>query len=223
LCFAKELGRARFTALKKSHGEFLLALDSDQFLGKHTIKKCVKKMQTNKYDALILNEESVVRYNTFIEKTLAYDKWLVNSAKDLNPVLGASIPRFFKREMLLKAKWPKTVSILDDAILHNNFTKINYSVGFVSGNCIKHYEVNSWIVLFKKFIRYGKLYVPTMRVSSNTTLLHSLPRRSYINARVFKKPHLVGGLILLYIVKASAVLTGIGIFFLQKLMRSIKL
>ncbi len=216
ICFAKELGRARYEAFKKSKGVFIFALDSDQFIDENTVKKCVDLMVEKKYDALILSEKSVIRKGTLVEKILSYDKLVVNSAKDLDPVFGASIPRFFLRKTLLGLNWPKTLSILDDAVLIKEFIQKNNQIGFAQEIYIRHYEVDSFTVLFKKFIRHGKLYIPTMRVSAGTIIAHSLPRRAYLTRRVFSKPNILFGLSILYAIKSVAVLTGIMIYLFQE-------
>jgi hypothetical protein len=58
-------------------------------------------------------------------------------------------------------------------------------------------------------MRYGKLYGGTLKVSTQTTILHSLPRRSYFRWEVIKRPDVFFGGMLLYILKTIAVITGI--------------
>lgn len=217
ICFAKELGRARYVALQKSIGTYMFALDSDQFIDTDVIEKCVKLMEHKKYDALILREKSILRKKTLIGKIIAYDKLVINSSNDKDPIFGSSIPRFFTRKSLAEIKWPKTLSILDDAVLLKEFVKENRKIGLSQYIYIQHYEVYSLSVFFKKFIRYGKLYIPTMRVSPDTTIIHSLPRKIYFTKHVFSKPNLLLGLIILYIIKAIAVLTGITIYLSGKI------
>ncbi|HVZ67456.1 MAG TPA: glycosyltransferase family 2 protein [Patescibacteria group bacterium] len=209
ICYGKALGKARFEILQKARGKYVITIDSDQYVGKTLIERAVKKMEKNDYDGLILNEESVIGKNTFIEKLLAYDKWVVVSSKDHNPLFGAEIPRMFKRKNMLTFKWPKTVSILDDAILFkDNLAKLK-NVGYLGGDGIKHKEVDDFFVFFKKFMRYGKLYSGTLKVSGSTTLAHSLPRRNYFRMEVIKRPNVFLSLMILYLIKGVAVTCGI--------------
>ncbi len=210
ICYGKELGRARYVVLHKAKGKYVMTLDSDQYIGKTLIERAVRKMEKGKYDGLIIHEESTVgKEGTFIEKLLAYDKWVVVSSHDYNPLFGAEIPRMYKRKDLLHFKWPKTVSILDDAILYqSNLSKLK-RIGSLEGNGLKHKEVDSFRVFFKKFMRYGRLYSHTLKVSRQTTIAHSLPRRAYFRLSVMRKPEVFFGGLFLYVLKAVAVSCGI--------------
>ncbi len=216
VCYGKELSKARFEAVKNSNGKFVLLLDSDQFIPKDLIYRCVKLVKTKNLNALVINEKSVIRKGRFIEKLLAYDKWVVNNSRDINPIFGAQVPRFFKKNILLNSEWPKDISILDDAIFFQknlNFLK----VGFLNGEGIMHYEIDSFKIFFKKFMRYGMLYLPTIRVSPETTIAHSLPRRAYFNKKILAKPNYFLSFVLLYFLKGTAVLTGIIIYLLRRI------
>lgn len=216
VCYGKALGKARYEILKRAKGKYLMTLDSDQYIGKTLIERVVNKMEEGKYDGLILNEESVLGKGTFIERLLAYDKWAVVSSRDKNPLFGAEIPRVFKTKDLLTFKWPKSVSILDDAILfQNNLTKLK-NLAHLEGDGIKHREVDSFRVFFRKFMRYGKLYAGTLKVSKSTTLAHSLPRRTYFRWEVVKRPNVFLGALTLYLLKAIAVTCGIIAYKLKR-------
>ncbi len=216
--YAQELVEARFLGMKSAKGKYIFAFDSDQMIKRTIIEKCVKKMEDKMLDALILNEKSVVRKGKLIERLLSYDKEIVSNSKDAHPLYGAVIPRFFNREKLLKLRWPKHVSILDDAILfHKNKTKLK--IDFLEGDGIYHNEVDSWKVFFRKFKRYGLLYIPTMKASSKTTLAHSFPRRAYFKSNVIKKPEMLFGVLLLYTAKACAVSIGIGEYLITEIVR----
>lgn len=216
ICDGKELAKARYNALKISKGKYIFALDSDQFIGKSVVGRAVKTMEKGEYQALILRERSIVNKGTFIEKLLALDKEVIAETRDVDPIFGAEIPRFFNREKLLTLKWPKKVSILDDAILYSqNLSKIG-KIGRLEGFAISHNEVQSFRFFFKKFMRYGKLYAETLAVSKSTTLAHSLPRRSYFKWSVLKTPSRLFSLLLLYFLKGVAVMTGMAIYQLNK-------
>lgn len=221
ITYGKELIKARYEGLKKANGKYAFALDSDQFIGKNVIERCVNQMEAKHLDALILNERSIINKGKLIERLLSYDKEIVSNSRDANPLYGAVIPRFFNRKTLLLLKWPKNISILDDAILFEK-NKKKLKIGFLNGEGIIHNEVDSWKVFFKKFKRYGLLYIPTMKVSSKTTVAHSIPRRAYFRWEVIKRPNMFFGVLLLYVIKAFAVVIGIGQYFIQETIRSLK-
>jgi len=219
--YAQELVEARFLGMRHARGKYVFAFDSDQMIKKTILERCVQKMEDEKLDALILNEKSVVRKGKLIERLLSYDKEIVSDSRDADPLYGAVIPRFFNREKLVKLRWPKHVSILDDAILfHKNKTKLK--IDFLEGDGIYHNEVDSWKVFFRKFKRYGLLYIPTMKASSKTTLAHSFPRRAYFKANVVKRPEMLLGVLLLYCAKACAVSVGIGEYVITELVKTPK-
>lgn len=209
ICYGKELGRARYEILQKAKGKYLMIIDSDQYIGKTLMERAIKKMEKGNYDAMIFNEQAVIDKGTFIEKLLAYDKWVVVSSHNGSSLFGAEFPRLFKKDDLLTFKWRKTLSILDDQILvQENLSKLK-NIAYLGGDGIKHKEVDSFKVFFKKFMRHGKLYTPTLKVSWKTTLAHSLPRKNYFKWRVVKKPNVFLGLLLLYFLKSIAVACGI--------------
>lgn len=223
ICFGRELAKARNVAQKKAKGKYIFQLDSDQFIAKDIIAKCVEVCEKKKYDALVLNERSLVRKNAFIEKLLSYDKEVVSGSNDINPRFGAVIPRFFKTSILRKMYWPENLSILDDAIVFQKNKAILSNVGFLKDEGILHYEVYNFWIFFRKFRRYGRLYLSTLLTSPDTTLAHSLPRRAYFNKELIKKPNVFAGLLILYLLKGSAVSMGIveelGHLFISSLKR----
>lgn len=221
ITYGKELVKARYEGLKKASGKYAFAFDSDQFIKKDVIERCVNKMEIDHLDGLILNERSIVNKGKLIERLLSYDKEIVSNSRDANPLYGAVIPRFFNRKTLLSLKWPRNISILDDAILFEK-NKKKLKVGFLDGEGIIHNEVDSWRVFFNKFKRYGLLYIPTMKVSSKTTVAHSFPRRVYFRWVVIKKPNMFIGVLLLYIIKAFAVVTGIIQYSTQEITNQLK-
>lgn len=218
-CFGRELGKARYEALRNSMGYYILALDSDQIIDKFLVQRAVEYVESKNYDALILNEESFPT-KSFIGRLLLYDKHIVSSSQDADPVFGAAIPRFFKRRKLLDLDWPTNLSILDDAIFFKKNRDRLGNIGFLSGKCISHNEIESFLKFFKKFMRYGRLYISTLKESPGTTLAHSLPRRSYLGREVIFNPKVLFGLVILYSIKASAVSLGIIIELLSGILNS---
>lgn len=204
----KQLGDARYKLFTESKGEYVLSLDSDQVMDKNLIKKCVEKSKKGNYDALIISEKSFIDSGTFLEKLIAYDKYLIDKDRSQNALLDTACPRFFKKSVLLSIPWPKKLSIFDDSILYRMLLEFDAKVGYLGNYPIWHHEVKSWKVLFKKFYRYGKGYFRALGVSPKVVTLHSMPRVSYFKKSALEKPVYFLGLFLLYFVKITAASLG---------------
>lgn len=200
--YADKLGDARYQNYKKSKGKYIFSLDSDQVLNNKLIAACVKKAEKENLDALSVSEKSFINpKSTFLEKLIAYDKWLIDKNRDDNALFGTACPRFFKKELLKKVVWPPELSIFDDTILYAEILDKGASSGYLSKPSIYHHEVNSWWIFAKKFFRYGKGYIKAFGQKPSTIAAHSLPRRSYFSTAALTKPLYLFGLMFLYIVK----------------------
>lgn len=206
--YVDKLGDARYKDVYKSKGEYILSLDSDQVMDKNLVFECVKKCQKDGYDALIISEKSFTIYNTFLEKLISYDKYLIDKDRGGNSIFDNACPRFFKRKVLASIFWPKGLSIFDDSILYALLIKTKTKIGYLKNVSIWHHELGSWKVLIRKFYRYGKGYLQAFKVSPKVVGVHSLPRRSYFSKYVFEKPKFILPLFLLYLVKVTAALFG---------------
>lgn len=215
--YAEKLGDARYQNFIKSKGEYVLSLDSDQILDRDLIKACVEKVEKNNLDALTVSEKSLINSkSTLIEKIIAYDKWLIDKNKDDNALFGTACPRFFKKELLKKIKWPPELSIFDDTLLYAEIVAKGAKSGYLSNSSIYHNEVNSWIIFAKKFFRYGKGYIKAFGQNPSTIAVHSLPRRSYFSSVALSKPYLFFGLMFLYFVKISSASLGAITYLINK-------
>lgn len=215
IAYAEKLGDARYQNYQSSKGEYIISLDSDQIMDDHLIEACVLECEQKGFDALIIAEKSKIRKGTFIEKLIAYDKWVIDQVKDTNILFGTACPRFFKKELFNKISWPKDLGVFDDTLLYSQLIKNKAKVGYISSQAIWHYEVTSWIVFIKKFHRYGKSYFGAFKADPNTIVSHSLPRRSYFSKAALSNPLYFLGLNLLYFVKASAALSGVVAYLLS--------
>lgn len=213
--YSDNLGDARHQNFLNSTGKYIISLDSDQIMDRELIAECVKTCEEDKFDALIISEQSLKRGNSYLEKIIAFDKWIIDKTKDSDVTFGTACPRFFRKELLQKVKWPKGLGIFDDTILYAEILKHGAKVSYISKESIRHSEVSSWIVLFRKFYRYGKSYPITFKENPSTIAAHSLPRRSYLSKAAFSKPGYFLGLLLLYFVKAFAASLGIVSYFLS--------
>ncbi|OGH18882.1 MAG: hypothetical protein A3F31_04885 [Candidatus Levybacteria bacterium RIFCSPHIGHO2_12_FULL_38_12] len=206
--FADKLGDARYQNYIHSKGKYIISLDSDQFLDQNIIEICVYECEKNEYNALIIAEKSMIKKGTFLEKLLAYDKWVVDKNQDADAVFGTACPRFFRKDLLKDVKWPRNLAVFDDTILYGQLLAKGAKIKYISNSFIRHSEVTTWIAFVKKFYRYGKGYFRALKEKPTTIAAHSLPRRSYFSKAAFSKPHYFFGLLLLYIIKVSAAGTG---------------
>jgi glycosyltransferase involved in cell wall biosynthesis len=208
ITYEKELGDARYKVFTSSRGDFVLSLDSDQVMEKNLISECVEMCLEYKFDALIISEKSLIIQNTFLEKLIAYDKYLIDKDRNGNKFFDNACPRFFDKKLLLSVNWPKRLSIFDDSILYALLLRLKAKIGYLKSSSIFHHEVGSWPVFIKKFYRYGQGYFRALRVSPKIVSIHSLPRRSYFSKRIMKKPEYILPIFFLYFVKISA--AGVG-------------
>ena len=118
-----------------------------------------------KYDIVWLYERSY-KPKKILEKLYDADRVLTqNYEKDyIEPVAGTILPRFYKRNILVKAfnQMPKKILPLcvahDHAIIYYEAKKIFGKIGKIGNDrkpAIWHQEPWSWSNLFKKTYRYG--------------------------------------------------------------------
>lgn len=207
--FVAKLGDARYKDYQLSQGKYLLSLDSDQVLDKQVIEKCVVICEKQDVGAVTIAEKSIIQKGTLIENLIAYDKWLIDKNRDIDVMFGTACPRFFKKSVFENIKWPPGLSVFDDTILYSTLQKKSIKIAYLSSCFIRHHEVTSWIIFFKKFYRYGKGYFGALKENPATVASRSLPRKSYFTAAAFSKPHYFLGLLLLYFVKVTAAFTGV--------------
>jgi len=151
---------ARGEGVKRANGDYILLLDSDQVLEKTTIARAVELMK--EYDMLWLYERSYY-VKTTLDRLYDADRELIqkHAVDFIMPVGGTILPRFYKKEILVKAfsQMPKEILPLcvahDHAIIYYEARKNSEKIGKLD-NAIWHIEPQGWINLFKKTYRYGK-------------------------------------------------------------------
>jgi glycosyltransferase involved in cell wall biosynthesis len=155
MCKGKLL-EARIEGAKASKGKYVLLLDSDQMLEKTVIERAVEKMK--EYDSLWFFERAYNR-KKWLPSLYDADRLLVQTYWE--PEEDIVLPRFFKRELLLKAynKIPKkyidVCAAQDHIVLWHEFKKISKRNGMVE-DAVQHMEPDSLKILFKKQFRWGK-------------------------------------------------------------------
>ena len=150
---------AREIGVKKAKGKYVLLVDSDHILEKTTVKRGLELLK--KFDMLWLYERSW-KPKRLLERLYDADRELVQKyAKDfINPIGGVILPRFYKKNLLLKAfaNIPKKILPLcvahDHAIIYLEAYRLSKKVGKLN-HAIWHMEPWSWSNLFKKTYRYG--------------------------------------------------------------------
>ena len=113
----------------------------------------------NKFDILAL-EEKVYKANNWIEKLFQADRRLIHKVRDFNPYTGVILPRFYKRDLLVKAlnRIPagikENVGGQDHAIIYFEVWELSKKVGLIN-NAVMHIEPNSLKTIWNKFYRWG--------------------------------------------------------------------
>jgi len=149
---------ARVRGAEESKGDFVLFLDSDQILHQETIAKCVEAIK--EHDCLWLYERAYNRHK-WIPSLYDADRLLVQKHLEEDVVL----PRFFKKDLLLKAMKnipPEIYDVCkahDHLILRNEFFRVSKNMGRVgdlSMPAVEHIEPSNLPNLIKKQYRWGR-------------------------------------------------------------------
>jgi glycosyltransferase involved in cell wall biosynthesis len=185
----KTLG-ARYEGCKVSSGDFIVLLDSDQFLEGSSIERSISLAE--QYDMVCL-EEMTYKGRTFIEKLYEADRRLVQKEflVQKNPLYGAIAPRFYRQELLRKALSNVPEQILpftasyDDAIIYYEASKISNKVAIVP-NAVWHVEAKNIVEVWKKNLYYGKSTKKLLETGYYTELVRQKIRPRKTNIKISK-------------------------------------
>lgn len=199
---------SRYIGLLKSSGQYILVLDSDQFLEPTCIHNCVSMMKD--HDMLCL-EEKTYDPKTIVEKMYEADRRLIHEQADLqlDPLYGALAPRFYRRTILEKVFAAIPEEILpfivagEDAIVYYEASKLSNKVGVVR-NALWHKEPGSLIELWHKNRRYGKSARQMVRTGHYSSLFRT--KRRLRKSRGLSKNKIISSVLLL--LKAPAYVVG---------------
>lgn len=152
---------ARYIGFKKSRGDYILLLDSDQTLERTTVERAIQ-MVNEGCDMLCL-EEHTYEPQTWVQKLFDTDKKSIRKPASirLKPLEGISIARFYTRDILEKAfeAIPKElmphVILYDHMMIYYEAFKTSQKVRILP-DAIGHIEPSSLIELWRKYYRYGK-------------------------------------------------------------------
>ena len=155
---------ARYLGGKAAVGDYILMLDSDHVLVQDAVERSLRLFET--YDMLCLEEISY-HSRTLIEKLFAADRRFVFSEiqKQLDPIHGTLLARFFKRNLLNQAleAIPKAllpfVVAMDHEIIYYEAWKLSTKVGVLPTG-IYHHEPTTLLELWRKNLRYGRTTKP---------------------------------------------------------------
>jgi len=152
------LMEARIVGVRKSKGKYVLFIDSDQIIHPETINKAIELIK--KYDYLWLYERAYNR-KKWLPSLYDADRLLVQKYLDE----GVVLPRFFKKDILIKAmdNIPKEIydacSAHEHLIIFHEIKKISKKIGVIGRQkepAVKHIEPSNLFILFKKQYRWGR-------------------------------------------------------------------
>jgi glycosyltransferase involved in cell wall biosynthesis len=181
---------ARYEGCKAASGDYILLLDSDQFLEGSSIERCILLAQ--KYDMLCL-EETAYERKTFTEKLYEADRRLIqgefNAQK--NPLHGSIAPRFYRQDILMKAFASIPEQILpfavahEDAIIYYEAWKISNKVAIVP-HALWHVMAKSLVEVWKNNFFYGKSTKKLLESGYYTDLVRKRIRFRKTNIKISK-------------------------------------
>jgi len=168
---------ARELGVRESKGKFILLLDSDQILEKTAIERGVNLLE--KYDMLWLYERAYNR-KKWLPSLYDADRILVQEYMVNGIDLLVVLPRFFKRELLIKIfkNIPKKAipfcSAQDHIITTYEAKKLSKKMGFIGTKeepSVQHIEPDNLTKLIKKQYRWGKVTREFLRTGFYSELI----------------------------------------------------
>jgi len=157
--------RARIEGVYESKGKYIVFLDSDQFLERTAVERAINEIENG--DTSRGTSGGTLGYDYLWLYERAYNKGFLPSLHDADRVLtqkylkeGTVSPRFFKRNILLKAfkTIPKEhINIIvaqEQVVIMQEVEKVSKNMGMIP-NAVFHVENKDIIKFFKKQYRWG--------------------------------------------------------------------
>lgn len=149
---------ARKLGIENAEGEMVLLLDSDQILELDAVERAVKYLNEKQLDMLVL-EEDVYRNKTLLERLFHLDRKLIHAVRDFSPYTGVMLPRFYRRDILLRAFANIPAEVLkaggqDHAVIYYEAWQLSQSVDLLS-RAVRHIEPSTFREIIPKFYRWG--------------------------------------------------------------------
>jgi glycosyltransferase involved in cell wall biosynthesis len=151
--------RARLIGAEAARGEFVLNLDADQRLRDHAISAALETGQSVVAFGEVNVGSSVPARVNRLENELRGKHW----RRNIGRIGGALRPRFYRRELLLRALRAIPPAVLDtrpcpfseDTLIFVESAVAEDRVGFVPA-AIEHLDETSTWSYWKKWVRYGR-------------------------------------------------------------------
>lgn len=152
--------RARIIGALNATGDFVLNMDSDQFLARDAVERALKvEKRIVALEEISVGKGIIARLNR-LDKEIVHRHWREN----LDPVSGVIKPRFYDRDLLLKVyriidSLADKLTMYEDAIVYYEAYKLSNScvtdIGYVE-RAVYHLEEDSMFKYMKKWYRYGR-------------------------------------------------------------------
>ena len=155
----RTLGQRR-KAVEVSSGKYCLVMDSDQVLGNDVLRTLYSKY--TRFDMVILGERSLNPKCT-LAKLADADRILAQQdiGKQKDPSRGMLIPRFYRRDLLLRAfdflnrNFDSMPSGWEDAVIYSKASLLSENIGYLP-NSIFHQDRCSPSGFFTHYFEFGK-------------------------------------------------------------------
>jgi len=144
---------ARNEGFRRSHGRFVLYLDSDQELGEGLVEECMGLFEESGFDSLVIREMTVGE--NYWAQCLNFERRLASDSLD------KEIPRFHRAEFLRNVGgFDETLEFGEDWDLYVRLKNEGSKVGRAS-TYILHHENSDFSSIIRKYRQYGE-YLPQL-------------------------------------------------------------
>lgn len=155
-----KLLQAREVGARAANGEFVLLLDSDQILDPTAIERAIRLVRQGPFDMLFFEEHSY-HPRHWLQRLFELDRRAIQKTADMDAETGVMLPRFFRREILLRAFDAIPVDELadvvaqDHAIIHWEASKLSRRTAVVA-DAVYHMDPDDLLRLLRHFYRKGR-------------------------------------------------------------------